>query len=132
VPRPRLAAQLQRSAPPLVDARTRGVRRSGLLDGLAVLATTVAGLALVLFDLYAFRNRSGPTGLPLMDLAWCFGAVALVGAALVGGARGGWPIRPGLAWLLLGVGVAGFANVALVERCGVLLEYEEWLRRGLG
>jgi len=132
VPRPRLAAQLLRSAPPLVSSHARGGRRGGLLDGLVVLLAALAGLALGLFDLYALQNRSGHTGLPVMDLAWGFGAVALLGAALIGGARSGWPVRPGLAWLLLGIGLFGFANVALVEHLGVLVEHDEWMRRGLG
>jgi hypothetical protein len=86
---------------------------------------------LLAFNAYVFvSDGTNHTGLPLGGLKWGFGcfaaaAVALGPAALRGSvARGWW-------WVLLAVSLLGLANIAAFERLGIMLEYDEWIRRAV-
>lgn len=131
MPNHRLGAPFLVSPPPLAHARGFGRRGTPADLGFGLLAAAAAA-GLVAIDLYALAwSRTGHhTGLPVMGIAWGLGGLALVGAFGVGWARGGGPVRPGLAWLLLVIGLAGFLDVALLERRGVLVESGERMERG--
>jgi hypothetical protein len=127
----RLGSPFLASPAPL--AHSSGWSRATAPADLVFALLAVAGIAvLAVFDLYFLLvNRTHHTGLPVMSLAWCYGALALLGAGGVGWSRGGGALRPGLAWLVLVVGLGGFLDIAVLERLGVVMEYEVWLQRGM-
>ena len=82
-------------------------------------------------DVYAlFGNESAHTSLPTRWLAWGFAGVALL-AALAWGLerRGSSRVAQRLALAVGLVALAGVADVLLLERYNVLMDYEIWVRQ---
>lgn len=100
----------------------------GWTSTLVALVDVALVVMLAAFDVYALRNMSGHTGLPVSWLKWLYLLVALVGLGLVRVSRRR-TVKPLVAWAFLCIGLAGFVNGFLLERLGIITPYDEWVRR---
>lgn len=100
----------------------------GWTSTLVALADVALIAMLSLFDVYALRNGSGHTGLPVHWLKWLYLLVALVGLGLIRVSRRR-AVNPRVAWAFLCIGLVGFANGFLFERLDVIRQYDEWAGR---